>query len=118
MASGPLLADHFQLPCLNRAMASTDSNREAVPGSIGKAGVGFTTGLLHKRGRLERIAGPNVASPGKGLWHGKFSSFCIVERLLRTGGERHASAVAIAGRALMSRGEADRHHKGQQDIAK
>ena len=63
------------------------------------------TGLPRKRGWLERIAGPNVASPGKGLWHGIFSSFYIVEQLLHTGGERHAPAVAIADRALMSRGE-------------
>ena len=103
MASGPLLADHFQLPCLKQS----DGQHRFKQGSRARfhrrTGTGFTTGLPRKRGWLERIAGPNVASPGKGLRHGKFSSFHIVEQLLHAGGQRHAPAVAIAGRALMSR---------------
>jgi len=75
----------------------------ALPRFHRRTGISFTAGLLRKRGWLERIAGSSVASPGKGLRHGKFSSFHIVEQLLHAGGQRHAPAVAIAGRALMSR---------------
>jgi hypothetical protein len=91
-------------PASSRAMAGTDSNKEAAPGSIGEPQVGFTTNLLRKRGWLERIAGSNVASPAKGSRHGKLSSFHPVEQRLHAGGERHAAAAAIGGPALMFRG--------------
>src|SRR6266545_985601 len=74
--------------------------------------VGFTTSLLRKCGWLERIAGSNVASPAKGSRHGKLSSFHPVEQRLHAGGERHAVAAAIAGPALIFRGNPIRHHKG------
>ena len=104
-------------PASSRAMASTDSNGEAARFHR-RTGVGFTTSLLRKRGWLERIAGSNVASPGKGSRHGKFSSFRTVEQRLHAGGQRHSAAAAIAGHALMFRGNPTRHHKGATDIAR
>jgi hypothetical protein len=99
--AAPSLPTTSNCPASSRAMASIDSNGEAASGSR-KIGVGFTTTLLRKRGGLERIADSDVASPRKGLGHGKFSSFYTVEQLLRAGGGRHAPTVAIAGHALMS----------------
>src|SRR5215216_577377 len=102
-------------PASSRAMAGTDSNKdapsnkEAAPGSIGEPQVGFTTSLLRKCRWLERIAGSNVASPAKGSRHGKLSSFHLVEQRLHAGGERHAAAAAIGGPALIFRGNPVRH---------
>jgi hypothetical protein len=61
------------------------------------------TSLLRKRGWLERIAGSNVAFPGKGSRHGKLSSFHTGEQLLHAGGERYVPAAAIAWHPLMFR---------------
>ena len=77
MASGPLLADHFQLPCLNRAMASTDLNRETAPGSIGK-----TERLYDRPAPQTRMAGtdcrPKRRLSGKGIvaWKIFFFLYC------------------------------------------
>jgi hypothetical protein len=90
-------------PASSRAMASTDSNGGTALRSIGEPAAGFMTSLLRKRGWLERIAGSNVAFPGKGSRHGKLSAFHTGEQLLHAGGERYVPAAATAWHPLMFR---------------
>jgi hypothetical protein len=84
-----------------------DSNGEAAPGSSGETGRALRQACSASARWLERIAGSNVASAGKGSWHGKLSSFRHIEQLLHAGSERHAAAAASGGLALMLRQEPD-----------